>query len=349
MSHRTFRDRDKKSATNFWRLPVHLYDRALFDAADTMKRWIEAAITQAHLKGKIARAFSGAQRHYAFWLLMRYERIGAVLRGEAPPPEFEIPPEERKVVVRLMRRLLRKALGRPPRVRLRRSFELDSTLYRFFLHKGKPYLAIASMTPRKRIVIPLKGFPVKAAGGNVRVVIHPASRTVTVHIAIPVRARALPEKKEPVAVGLDAGVTEVFTRDDGEVFGQGFGRVLDRLTEETTSQGRERSRLHARAKMLAQSPRPEDRRKAGRILRFNLGQRKLEARAEKGQAEVRRRISEALHGVLAGRSRRDRGGGSLRHAGPHEVEEAVAQGVAVDAVGAAGAVGVSVRGGRFPP
>jgi hypothetical protein len=30
---------------------------------------------------------------------MRYERIGAVLRGEAPLPEFEIPPEERKTVV----------------------------------------------------------------------------------------------------------------------------------------------------------------------------------------------------------------------------------------------------------
>ncbi len=36
---RAFRNRNKKFRVNVWQLPVHLYDRALADAVDTMKRW----------------------------------------------------------------------------------------------------------------------------------------------------------------------------------------------------------------------------------------------------------------------------------------------------------------------
>ncbi len=62
---RDFRNRDKESRVNFWKLPGHLYDRALFDAVDTMRRWILAAIAQAHIEGKLFRAFEGPQRRYA--------------------------------------------------------------------------------------------------------------------------------------------------------------------------------------------------------------------------------------------------------------------------------------------
>ena len=143
-SPRNFRNRDKQTRVNVWKLPIHLYDRALADAVDTMKRWILAAIAQAHIKEKLFRTFTGPQRRYALWLLRKFVRIGAVLRGEAPQPPFAIALGERKTVARLLRRLLRKALGHSPRVHLRRSFELDNSLYRFFTHKGKPYLSIAS-------------------------------------------------------------------------------------------------------------------------------------------------------------------------------------------------------------
>ena len=79
-----------------------------------------------------------------------------MLRGEAPEPPFAIPLGERKAVARLVRRLLRKALGHSPRVHLRRSFELDPSLYHFFMHQGKPYLPIASLVPGHRIVLPLR-------------------------------------------------------------------------------------------------------------------------------------------------------------------------------------------------
>jgi IS605 OrfB family transposase len=296
---RKFRNRDKKTRVNVWRLPVHLYDRALSDAVDTMRRWILSAIATAHIRGKVFASdkLSAEQKHYGFWILRSFERIGAVLRGEAPSPKFQISPQECQAVVRLLRRLLRQALGHPPRVHLRRSFELDSSLYRFFVHKGVAFLAVASLKPGERIVIPLRGLPAKAVTGNVRVVLHPARRTVAVHQPIPVRVPVTGAATASVT-GLDAGVTEVFTRDDGAVFGTGFGAVLTRLTEETTAQGAARNRAHALAKALRASGHPADRRKAARILRFNLGQKKLDARADRGKAEVRRQISEAVNGVL---------------------------------------------------
>ena len=198
---RTFRNRDKASRVNVWQLPVHLYDRALADAVDTMKRWILAAIAQAHIQGKCFRAFEGPQRRYAFWLLRKFVRIGAVLRGEAPVPTFEISLAERRAVARLLRRLLRKALSKSPRVHVRRSFELDNSLYRFFTHQGRPYLSIASLIPGQRIVMPLKGFPIPAVTGNVRVVIHPMQHTVAVHIPVPVRIQTLPERPDHRAGG----------------------------------------------------------------------------------------------------------------------------------------------------
>jgi putative transposase len=298
---RTFRNRDKASRVNVWQLPVHLYDRALADAVDTMKRWILAAIAQAHIQGKCFRAFEGPQRRYAFWLLRKFVRIGAVLRGEAPVPTFEISLAERRAVARLLRRLLRKALSKSPRVHVCRSFELDNSLYRFFTHQGRPYLSIASLIPGQRIVMPLKGFPIPAVTGNVRVVIHPMQHTVAVHIPVPVRIQPLPERPEPLVVGLDAGVTEVFADRRGNFYGEGFGRVLDRLSAQTTAQGAARNRLYAAAKTLATSSNPRDRQKADRIQRFNLGRVKLDARRVRGQAEVKRWISEATREALHSR------------------------------------------------
>lgn len=345
---RAFRKRDKASRVNCWTLPVHLYDRALFDAVETMRRWILAAIAQTHIEGKLFRMFEGRQRRYAFWLLRKFVRIGAVLRGEAPEPQFAIALAERQAVVRLLRRLLRKALGKAPRVHLRRSFALDNTLYRFFTHQGKPYLSIASLVPGQRIVIPLKGFPVPAVTGNVRVVIDPLQHTVAIHVPIPVRVKTLPERREPVVVGLDAGVTEVFADSRGHFYGEGFGLVLDRLSAQTTTQGAERNRLYAAAKTLAASSRPEDRQKAGRIRRYNLGRMKLDARRARGQAEVKRRISEALREVLRSRPDVLVMEDLSRMRGRTKKPTPLPRGLALDAGKPKGTGGVPGPSGRFP-
>jgi hypothetical protein len=51
-----------------------------------------------HIEGTRFRAFEGRQRRYAFWLLRKFVRIGAGLRGEAPEPPFAISLAERQVL-----------------------------------------------------------------------------------------------------------------------------------------------------------------------------------------------------------------------------------------------------------
>ena len=211
---------------------VHLQDQAVFDAADTMKRFIEASIASSHMRGKVFARYQGPQRRYAYWLLRRYERIGAVLQGKTPTPEpFDVAPSDRKDAMRFVRRSLRQSLGTPPRVRVRRSFALDSTLYRVFEERGQQYIAITSMTPGKRVVLPLRGSG--RITGNVRVVLHPRSRSVSIHTTDDVK---VPEPHSSAGcIGLDAGVTEVIASSTGYKYGRGYGKLLDRKGPQQTS------------------------------------------------------------------------------------------------------------------
>lgn len=114
------------------RIPVHLHDQAVFDAVHTMRRHIDAALKNGHVRRRLFLRWDGDQRRYGFWLLSRYERIGAVLRGQVPAPSWSIGRDKRLAVVRFLHRLLRRSLGRRLRLRLRRSMSLDSTLNSVF-------------------------------------------------------------------------------------------------------------------------------------------------------------------------------------------------------------------------
>ena len=156
-------------------MPAHLQDQARFDAVDTIRRFVEAGIAATHVRSKLYHRFEKEKRHYGFWILRSYGRIGMVLRGEAPQPPHptaeypkvkpvSISVAERKEVVRF----------------LRRSFALDSTLYGSFEHNGRQYVSIASLLPRKRPILPLGGRG--RISGNVGIVLNPARATVSVHL-----------------------------------------------------------------------------------------------------------------------------------------------------------------------
>lgn len=284
-------------------VPAHLQDQALFDAVDTLRRFIEAGVAAVHLRAKLFQRFDREQRHYAFWLLRRYARIGAVLRGEAPdptpPPRSKQRPIgismlDRKEVVRFLRRSLRHALGRPPRVHLRRSLALDSTLYRVFEHAGRQYVSIATLTPRKRLALPLRGRG--RITGNVRIVLNPARQTVSVHMPYNVRVPAEPAAGP--AVGLDAGVTEVLASSAGEKLGQGYGRLLDRLSEQTTETGRVRNKLF---QLAGKADERGDAKKAARIRRNNLGRKKLRVKRVRGEAAIKMVVGQAVRQALRDR------------------------------------------------
>ena len=272
-------------------VPVHLQDQAIKDAVLTMRRWIDAAIALTHLKKRIFVRFEKEQRHYAFWLLLRYERIGAVLRGERPEPKFKITVQERKEVVRFLRRQLRRALGKAPRVHLRRSMALDSSLYRIFEHRGRLYVALASLVQGERLVLPLRGQG--RISGDIRVVFDAGRKTAFVHMAYNLRVPAQAATGAPV--GLDAGVTEVLAASSGEKHGQGYGVLLDRLTQETTRTGRARNKLF----QIAQKAEARgDAGKASRIRRQNLGRRKQRVKRARGEAAVKTMVGQAVREAL---------------------------------------------------
>jgi putative transposase len=273
-------------------VPVHLQDQAVFDAVDTMRRFVESGLARAHAKARVFRHFEGTQQRYAFWLLKRYGRIGAVLRGEAPAPEhFTILPAERREVARFLRRLLRKSLGTPPRVRIRRSLALDSTLYKAFERKGRSYVAIASLDKRERLVLPLRGRG--AIHGTIRVVWDPARGTAAIPMPYAVRS----PKRAPTGpiLALDAGVTEVLTTNTGEKWGEGYGKLLEKLSEETARTGRARNRLHQLAK---QAEAAGDIAKARRIRRHNLGRKQLRKQRAKGEAAIKTVVGRAVRNAL---------------------------------------------------
>ena len=277
-------------------VPVHLQDQAVKDAVETMRKWIESTIARLHLKKRIFVRFANekGQRRYAFWLLRRYARIGAVLRGEVPEPDCEIAAKERKEVVRFLRRLLRRALGKTPRVHLRRSMALDSSLYRVFEQRGHLFLALASLTRGQRLVLPLRGKG--RISGDIRVVFDAGRKTAFVHMAYNVRLAAGPAMGK--AVGLDAGVTEVLAASSGEKYGQGYGRLLDRLSEETAETGKARNKLFQIAKRAEERG---DAKQASRIRRQNLGRRKLRVKRARGEAAVRTMVGQAVRAALKNR------------------------------------------------
>lgn len=74
-----------------------------------------------------------------------------------------------------------------------------------------------------RIALPLSGEG--RIGGNVRLVLCSGRGTVAVHVQVHVRTRKAGSGE---ALGLDAGVTDVFAACRGEKLGQGFGRANHR-------------------------------------------------------------------------------------------------------------------------
>lgn len=268
-------------------VPVHLLDQAVFDAADTMIRFIESALTSSHAKRRIFHEFDGVKRGYAFWLLRKYGRLGAVLRGEASVPAFAISSLERKAVVRFLRRVIRPALGTPPRVHLRRSMALDSTLYRVFQRNGRMYVAISSLTKGEWLIIPLLGQG--AVHGNIRVVWDRLRGVAAIHM--PYEVRRPKKAADGSAIGLDAGVTEVLATSTGEKLGRGYGQILDRLTQGTHHTGKARNKLFQLAKRAEAAGDPA---KAARIRRYNLGAKKLRRTRAQGEATVKTLVGEAV-------------------------------------------------------
>ena len=234
------------------------------------------------------KVWSDEQMHYAYWLVYSAKRLVALMDDRAPLPEkFEVSIAERKQVRNYIRRVVRRWQNKKPRARLMRSFELDADMYSLVENGTTQYVKIMGLTAGKRTVVPLTGC--SNFSGNVKVVLDHKKQRIEVHTIGEIDEIVVLNDGNIVA--LDAGISEVFTGNDGTAYEPTFGKTIKKFSDRLNETGKARNKLHALKKV-------SDKHKAHRIRKFNLGKQKLNDWKRKGKIQVEQHISQAIHLVV---------------------------------------------------
>lgn len=97
------------------------------------------------------------------------------------------------------------------------------------------------------------------------------------------------------SVGVDKGYTEAFTDSDGQSYGPNFGAVLTQYSDTTAATNKQRNKLHALEKKHRAAGRFT---KAGRLKCHNLGRKKIDARRDKTQKQLRTIAFQSSHTLV---------------------------------------------------
>jgi len=267
-------------------LQARMWKLALQDAANMLDVYYKAYFVRLRRLIHRNKNLNKEQKHYANWILSRYDVLSKVLEFRSPKPEFEILYRERLYAARYLRRIFVRYKPKDIEPRLVRSFTLDQGCYSTFKCKGHDYIGIMTLIPYRRLVLPLKGH--SNISGNIRIVVDKTN--VAVHTSKTVKPQPTPTGPE---ISLDYGYTEVFTDSDGDTYGDGFGALASKYTDEITAKGKKRGRLHALAKNT------QDSAKARRIRKNNLRKAKQERRKLKKQVTLTRCINESLNDLIS--------------------------------------------------
>ncbi|MBK7001995.1 MAG: transposase [Rhodoferax sp.] len=96
-------------------------------------------------------------------------------------------------------------------------------------------------------------------------------------------------------IGIDKGYTEAFTDSDGQAHGEKFGAVLTEYSDKTFDTNKQRNKLHALEKKHRKDGHIA---KADRIRLHNLGRKKIDARREETQGQLRNIAFQAAHSIV---------------------------------------------------
>jgi IS605 OrfB family transposase len=273
------------------------------DAYETVKKqWAALAeeikpLIGAHKAGKDGEAPCGTawtemELRYAYWLVYTPRRMAELMSGKAPiPKHFKTEAGERKVVRNYLRRVIRRKRGSRPVVRLQRSFVLDPEMYGIKTSEaGTQITDVVSLTPGKRIRIPLTGNTV--ISGNIRVVLDPDNQRVEIHYTASLK---VPGKESGEVVAIDAGLSEVFTDDEGNRYGTDLGKLIYKESDRILEKNRRRNKLYQLAEKHEWNG---NIRKARNIRKFNLGRKKQSEKERRNRIELERQINTALNGLI---------------------------------------------------
>ena len=284
--------RDERIKQNY-RSPNGLQARhwklALQDAAETWDKCWQAAFVKVRTKISHRKDLSETERHYAHWLLKGYAQFSTMMQGKIPEPSFSITILERRHIAGYVRRLIRHCRGSAPTIKKARSVRFDADCYRQFEHKGCQYIELMSMTPGKRIAIPLSGNA--HISGTITLVL--SEDCVNLHIPQELKKKERhPSKTDIQAV--DFGYTEVMTDTQGIRYGTRFGLNLTRASELLHKKMRRRHKLHAHEKKM----RMLNPSQAKCLRKYNLGKKKHHSTTNRFKATLEKEINTAINQLV---------------------------------------------------
>ena len=239
-------------------MPSVYFYLAVFDAlGDIKSQWTRTKNKVLELAGR-NEGFSEDEKHYLRFIMKVSNAFEAVLKREtiALPGEMEGKYRELAVLVdeeKLQNYLCRQVrkYHKKPFAALGSGFSLSAKAYRYENHG----ISIASKEKRKRIFIPLTDNCQYKS--QIYLKINPGEHSVQIHVPVNVEMKS--HKDYQNRIGISLGMYTMLTVDDGNGYGEDFGKYqteyADWMRAQTASYHRNRDSNPGRKKYLAKKHR----------------------------------------------------------------------------------------------
>ena len=150
---------------------------------------------------------------------------------------------------------------------------------------GQCWLKVPSLVPRQTIKIPLNTTMEFAPTGTLRIILK--NGNIEVHSTYDAVES---QDCGQATIGVDKGYSEAFVDSDGEVYGQGLGKLISSESDYLNQKYKNRSKLRAIAKKKPH--------KKAKIELNNLGRKKLDRRQDTQKAKLKTLIYTATHRLV---------------------------------------------------
>ena len=164
---------------------------------------------------------------------------------------------------------------------------LEPGSYKCFSYHGKNYIEVISLKRGKRIAIPVgTNYSIT---GQIRLILREGQ--VEIHYTINNTDERVCGSEE---IGIDKGYTEAFVDSEGDFYGKELGEVLSKESDSLKKKYQRRNKIKAVLNKVEQ----KNPKKAKRIIKHNLGRKKLNRRKQRHQAKVKTIVFTAVNRVV---------------------------------------------------
>ncbi len=162
---------------------------------------------------------------------------------------------------------------------------LEPGSYKCFSHNGKNYIEVISLKRGSLLAIPVgTNYSIT---GQIRLILREGK--VEIHYTIDNTDERACGSKE---IGIDKGYTEAFVDSEGDFYGKELGEVLSKESDSLKKKYQRRNKIKA---VLNKVEHPK---KAKRIIKHNLGRKKLNRRKQRHQTKVKNIVFTAVNRVV---------------------------------------------------